>query len=166
MERTGIQVRDEDITALTKLVDSGSHSGLLRLKLVPQEFIAEYWLSVQPFIKLAMDRTDEATDEDLIDMLLEGDAQLLVEFLEEVPQGCVVTCVVNYPRIKALEILAIAGFPTKRRLYPNKDSFALLQQYARILGCGRIQGYANEAIARLWRRIGFKQLSIKVGIDL
>lgn len=151
---------------MTKEVACGSRSGRLQLKLIPQEFVDGYWISLHPFIQKAMDKTDEADAADLIDFLLDGRAQLLVEYLDGVPQGCVVTMLIHYPKFTALEILAIAGLPGKKMRYPNEHSLDLLKRYAALVGCKRVQGYANEAIARLWRRIGFNIISFKVGVDL
>lgn len=152
--------------ALTRQVELGSHLASLHLKLIPVEDLAEIWFDLLPHLDAGMAKTDEATSADLLDFILDGSAQLLVEYLDGVPQGCVVTMIINYPRFSALEILDIAGLPGKKMMYPNRHSLELLKQYARLLGCKRLQGFANEAIARLWRRIGFKELSRKVGIDL
>lgn len=151
---------------MTTTVERGSHSSRLRLRLVPAESLELFWPGVQPSIKLAMAKTDEADDTDLIELLLDGSAQLLVEFLDDVPQGCAISMVANYPKFSALEIIAIAGLPGRTTRYPNAESLELLKRWARILGCKRIQGFANEAVARLWRRIGFKEISRKMGIDL
>lgn len=145
---------------------SGSSSAKLWLEPVPAENLATYLPTCLPVLQRALDKTDEIDAASLVALLHDGSAQLLVEFLEGEPQGVAVTMIINYPLFAALEVLLIAGFPDKTQRYPNADSFDLLKQWARILGCKRIQGFTNEAVARLWQRIGFKEISRKMGIDL
>lgn len=152
--------------ALTKRVDCGSHSGLLRLSIVPLEALDTYLLACLQILGPALQKTDEIDNRGLVSLLRDGSAQLLIEYLDGVPQGCCVSMVIKYPLLTALEILAIAGWPDKKMMYPNRSSLELLKQWAKTLGCDRIQGYTDEAVLRLWRRIGFTELKRKVGLDL
>lgn len=117
-----------------------------------------------PTLEKALASTDEIDIQSLAALIRTGKATLLVEFVDDHPQACAVACVMCYPLYNALEILAIAGFPNRRPL--GKEGLILLKDYADALGCEKIQGYVNEAVGRLWKRIGFYEARRLMRIDL
>lgn len=151
---------------MTRTRQLGDSSVEQWLSPIGQENLHKYLPSCLPVLERALAKTDEIDSASLVKLLREGNAQLVVEFLDGEPQGVAVTMIINYPLFCAMEVLLIAGFPDKAVRYPNATSFDLLKQWAKILGCKRIQGFTNESVARLWQRIGFTEISRKMGIDL
>lgn len=142
--------------ALTRQVELGnSLVKTLRLDPVPVEALDVPLLLCSAALERAMRKTEEADFSWLAAEVRSGRAVLLIEFLDDVPQGCCVARLVDYPNFRAGQILAIAGLPGKTMTYPNRDSLELLAEWFRQDGCQFIEGFANRAVARLWERINF-----------
>lgn len=151
---------------MTRQVPRGISSGELTLVPVSLQTLDDIFFSMAPVLSLALGKTEEIDMRQLFLLLQQERLTLLVETLDGTPQGCCVTTVVHYPLYAALEIVAIAGLPDKSMMYPNVHSFENLKAWARFLGCARIQGFTNEAVGRLWKRIGFTEASRKMEIKL
>jgi hypothetical protein len=166
MEPSGTQVVVVDTTGMTRQVQVGSSSAELRLDPIPREALKTPLLVCLPALEKAVKKTDEITLEGLAEKLRDGSAVLLVEWLGEELQGCVVTRINEYYNFKACCVLAIAAFPSKSRPYPNADSLELLKVWSQKQGCSKIEGWVDPAVQRLWARIGFKEAKRLVRMDI
>lgn len=145
--------------ALTKQLELGNSLVELRLDPVPVEALDVPLLLCSAALEKAMARTEEADFSWLAAEVRSGRAILLIEFLDNVPQGCCVTRLVDYPNFRSGQILAIAGLPGKRMMYPNEHSLGLLKEWFARDNCTYIEGFAGPAVARLWERINFFEAS-------
>ena len=73
---------------------------------------------------------------------------------------------VHYPRLKALNVVALAGEPLEFR-GAFDGYWRQLTEFARSCGCARIEAKCSRAMARLLRAgYGFATVYEHVGIDL
>lgn len=164
MEQSGTQVVAVVTTAMTKQVQLGSSSGELWLDAVPRGELELALLTCAPTLLKALESTDEIDFFGLCEMLREERATLLIEYFNRVPQRCAVSTLIEYPRYRAMEILAIGNFPCTR--FITADSFELLQVWARRCGAKKLQGFTDEAVGRLWKRLGFYEARRLMRIEL
>lgn len=151
-------------TAMTKQVRLGASSGELLLDAIPRGELELALLTCALPLMAALESTDEIDFPGLCEMLRAEKATLLIEYFNKVPQRCAVSTLIEYPRYRAMEILAIGSFPKAR--FITADSFELLQIWARRCGAKKLQGFTNEAVGRLWKRLGFYEARRLMRIEL
>ena len=85
--------------------------------------------------------------------LTNGQWQLVVAFDDFGKiKGCCTVTFQNYPNDRVAFITAIGG-----KFISDKQIYAEFCDILKAQGATKVQGAARESIARLWRRIGFKE---------
>jgi len=130
----------------------------LTVKQVPLHFVAQTWPVVEPFLRLAEQYGTDYNIDQIKVFVSMGQWMLLVvvDDAGEVHGGFTVSFL-NYPNDRVAFITCIGG-----RLIANKDTFAQMKEILKVSGATKIQGAAREAVARLWRRLGFNEKYIVV----
>ena len=81
---------------------------------------------------------------------------------EDVIQGVASVQWLNYPNARIAYITAIGG-----KLITSKENHQELVNWVRAMGGTKIQGYARESVARLWKqRIGYTPAHITMELEL
>jgi hypothetical protein len=75
--------------------------------------------------------------------------------------GAVVVCFANYPNDLIAFVTAIGGKFISDKAISNE-----FKQLMKSMGATKIQGYARESVARLWKRIGFSNKQTLVEFKL
>ncbi|MFM6926994.1 MAG: hypothetical protein ACKOX6_00930 [Bdellovibrio sp.] len=133
---------------------------------VPIEGLHEVMVYCKPVLEKALRLTDDYSMTDLLRIMYEGRAVLLIEWAEGKPQTCAVVSVEQLANGKAAHIMAIARFPCKTRPDIDASSLQMLAKHVKKWGCTCIQGWAQPAVARLWARIEFKEVARLVRKEL
>lgn len=75
--------------------------------------------------------------------------------------GAAAVNIYNMPNYRVAFVVAIGG-----KLISNDETYAQLCALLKSFGATKIRGVAREAIARLWKRYGFRERYILVEADL
>lgn len=132
----------------------------LTLKLIPPQHVAALWPQLSAFIEdaFAMAKVTEYTVEEARSYLL-GGGWLAIGAFDEVGKlhGATTISLVRYPHETIAFITSIGG-----RLISSPDTVRQLKEICRTFGATKLQGYARESVARLWRRLNFQNRAILV----
>lgn len=129
------------------------------LKLVNKNFVLQTWNLVESFIGSALKHSDgDYTVDQAKVYLVSGQWQLIVA-LDDLGKikGCCTVSFLNYPNNRVAFITAIGG-----KFISDKDIYKEFTDLLKAQGATKVQGAARESIARLWRRLGFKEKYIIV----
>jgi len=122
-----------------------------------------HWEEIAKYLKPALELggVEEFTLDQMKVYIVNGNWTLFVVEEEQKICGAVVVAFANYPNDRIAFVTAIGGkFISSRE---TSDKFkALLKS----MGATKIQGYARESVARLWKRIGFTNKQILVEYKL
>lgn len=136
----------------------------LKVVPIPVQFINQMWNQVEAHIKNAEDKFGgaEYTTEQIKVLLTLGQWMLLVVVDEsEFVHGAITVNFINYPNDRVAFVTAIGG-----KLIVNPNTFAQMAEIFKANGATKIQGVAKEAVARLWKRLGFEEKAILVETKL
>jgi hypothetical protein len=122
-----------------------------------------HWDVVGKFIDEALKQgnTEEYTADQVKVYLINKQWHLFVAVEEDLIKGCAVVSFVNYPNCLTAFVCAIGG-----KFIGNKDTLDNFKSLLKGMGATKIQGYARESVARLWKRIGFENKQILVEYKL
>ena len=136
----------------------------LTLKHIPKEQIEAMWSQLCPFIEdaLVQAKATEYGVEEAKQFLL-GGQMVAIGFFDDSEHlhGAITVSVMRYPRETIAFITSIGG-----RMIANRDTLEQLNNICRSFGAKKLQGYARESVARLWKRLGFSHRAILVELDL
>lgn len=128
------------------------------VQVVPIQYIHQLWSQVSGYIEDALQYADgDYNIEQVKVYLTNGSWQLLVFNDNEKIQGAITVTYANYPNDRVAFITAIGG-----KGISDKDSYNNFCNVLKANGATKIQGAARESVARLWRRLGFKNKHIIV----
>jgi len=122
-----------------------------------------HWEVLEKFIRDALElgQSEDYTAEQIKVLLVNKQWHLFIASELNVIQGCAVISFMNYPNSCVAFICAIGG-----KFIGNKETFENLNHLLRKMGATKINGYARESVARLWRRLGFVNRHILVEYKL
>jgi predicted secreted acid phosphatase len=126
-------------------------------------FIHPNWDEISAYLKPALDLSgvEEFNIDQLKMFISSGQWTLFVVEENSKLCGAVVVTFANYPNDRIAFVTAIGGkFISSRE---TSDKFKAL---LKTMGATKIQGYARESVARLWKRIGFENKQILVEYKL
>ena len=131
----------------------------LSVKQIHVGFIAQYWPRVEKFIADAVQYAEGDYTLDQVKVCLSTGAWILLVAVDENDEvhGAATIVFNNYPNDRVAFITFIGG-----RLVTNQDTYGQMSNIFKGYGATKIQGAARAAIARLWRRYGFKERHIIV----
>lgn len=116
-------------------------------------YLHQHWDVVGKFIQEALEQggVEEYTTEQVKVYLINKQWSLFVAVEENAIKGCAVVSFANYPNGMIAFVCAIGG-----KFIGNKDTLYSFKSLLKSMGATKIQGYARESVARLWKRIGFE----------
>lgn len=136
----------------------------LNLKIIPVELISVYWDQLSLFIEDALKKSDSNEyNSDNVRQMLEAGAWTAIGFFdpEAVMHGALTVTVLNYPQERVAFVTAIGG-----KELTNEANWQQLRDICKTAGCSKLQAYSRESVARLWKRIGFRNRAILVEADV
>jgi hypothetical protein len=110
---------------------------------------------LQPAIKMA--DVEDYTLDQLKVFLINKQWQIFVAVENNQIEGCAVVSFSNMPNTRIAFVTLIGG-----KFIGNKDTLNHFNALLKSMGATKIQGYARESVARLWKRIGFENKQILV----
>lgn len=122
--------------------------------------VYKVWGTVAPLLKKAEDKFEnpEYNVEHIKPMLISGQWLLLVVVNENNDiVGALTVSFINYPNDRVAFITAIGG-----KLIIEEDTANMLADICRSYGATTIHGVVNESIARLYKKVGYKERAILV----
>jgi len=136
----------------------------LTLKSIPAQYISLLWPKLESHIASALEEavvTEYGVEH--VKEFLETRQWLAVGFfdVQDELHGVITVSFVRYPNESVAFITAIGG-----RLIANPDTFEQLKAICKAHGAAKLQGYARESVARLWKRLGFENRAILVEAKL
>lgn len=138
----------------------------LKVQHVDPAYIHQVWPTVEPFLLPVFEKSSISkyyNIDNLKDYIIRGEQILLVGLNEEgVIQGVASVQWLNYPNARIAYITAMGG-----KLITSKENHQELVNWVRAMGGTKIQGYARESVARLWKqRIGYTPAHITMELEL
>ena len=136
----------------------------LTLKSIPTRYIPLLWSKLEPHLTSAFEEAEVTEyDTEHARELLEKGQWVAVGFFDEQDElhGAITVSFLRYPNECVAFITAIGG-----RLIANPDTFEQLKAICKAHGAAKLQGYARESVARLWKRLGFEDRAILVEAKL
>lgn len=129
------------------------------LKLVHKNFVSQSWNLVSGFIGDALEFSDDDYSLDQAKVYLTNGQWQLIIALDNLGKikGCCTVSFLNYPNDRVAFITTIGG-----KFISDKDIYKEFTELLKAQGATKVQGAARESIARLWRRLGFKEKYIIV----
>lgn len=125
--------------------------------------IHSHWNVLEKFIRNALElgQSEDYTAEQVKVLLVTKQWHLFIAVENNEIKGCAVISFTNYPNSCVAFICAIGG-----KFIGNKETFNNLNVLLKKMGATKINGYARESVARLWRRLGFVNRHILVEYKL
>lgn len=129
------------------------------VKQVPKELVKQVWSQARDYIESALKYAeDDYSLEQVKDYVISGKWNLLVVIDDEHKlRGAITVVYSNYPNYRVAFITAIGG-----KWISDKESYSNFCEVLKLNGATKIQGAARESVARLWRRLGFREKHIIV----
>jgi hypothetical protein len=129
------------------------------VKQVPKELIKQVWSQASGYINNALEFADEDYSlDDVKNYLISGQWSLLIVIDDDNKlRGAITVAYAKYPNNKVAYITAIGG-----KWISDKESYQNFVNVLKDNGATKIQGAARESVARLWRRLGFREKHIIV----
>lgn len=107
------------------------------------------WLHCEPYLKRALEHTDEWALEDVCGQYIQGKVFLIGCFVPDSPKAFGALCVevINYPKKRVFQIHLFGADDHSEGLWMN-FIWPQVQQLARELGCAAIMGTGRDGWAR------------------
>jgi len=136
---------------------------MLQIQLVPLSLIHKTWPLIDEYLEEALRwGEDDYTLEQVKVYITKGDWMLLVAVDEKQNiHGAAAVHIYNMPNDRVAFVVAMGG-----RLISSAETYEQFSNLLRSFGATKIQGVAREAVARLWKRFGFKERYILVEAKL
>lgn len=128
------------------------------VQVVPTQHLHQLWSQVSGYLDDALKYADGDYSLEQVKVYLStGQWQLLIVNDEKTIHGAITVSYANYPNDRVAFITAIGG-----KWISDKESYKNFCDVLKTHGATKIQGAARESVARLWRRLGFKNKHIIV----
>lgn len=126
---------------------------MIEAKVIPKELIYKVWPEVEPYLKNSLlEGTGDFDVEHLKVWLVNGEQALIVLVDGEKIMGCGTISFINYPNHRVAFVTSCGG-----RSIVKPDVWQQVENWCRALGATKIQAWARDAQARLYRqKVGFK----------
>lgn len=133
------------------------------VKYVSPEMLYSVWNEVKPFIQKSIEQSHaDFNEEHMKAWLVRGEEILLVIVENEKIIGCGTVKFINHPNHRVAFITSCGG-----KDIVSQNIFDEVENWARNLGATKIQAWAKDAQARLYRqKAGFKSVCQVVEKDL
>jgi hypothetical protein len=127
------------------------------------ELIHQHWGVIEKHLQPAIEMAgvEDYTLDQLKVFLINKQWQIFVAVENSQIEGCAVVSFSNMPNTRIAFVTLIGG-----KFIGNKDTLNYFNALLKSMGATKIQGYARESVARLWKRIGFTNKQILVEYKL
>jgi len=126
------------------------------LRITPDQ-IAQRWQEIAPFIEDSLAHSGGDFTIDQVKVYVSSGQWLTLGVFEEKLLGVIAVQFSNMPNDRVAFITAIGG-----KNITNSETFEQFQAILKLHGATKIQGSVRESVARLWRKLGFRERSILV----
>jgi hypothetical protein len=135
----------------------------ITVQYVPVEHAAQSWPLVEEHIQAALPYGNGDYTLDQVKLLVSLGQWLLLVAVDDEKGVCGAATVsfLNFPNYRSAFITFIGG-----KLISNPETFKQMCAILKTRGATRVQGMARPAIARLWKRYGFSEVSTLVEVKL
>ena len=134
----------------------------MQLERIPPHQVIAVWPKVLPFLAAAFEHSAGDYSLDHLRAFLTAGLQSLLVFVEDgEAHGALTIGTVSYPNKSVAFVTAVGG-----HCLVTPDHAEQLFAWCRSNGYTHIQGAAYEAVARLWRHIGAREIYRTVEISL
>jgi len=128
------------------------------LKRILLDEIAQKWAKVSLFIEDALLFADGDYTLDQVRLAVVSNQWLLIGIYEgDFIKGALTVSFMNMPNDRIGFVTTIGG----KNIF-TKDTYKQLKEILKQFGATKIQGGVRESVARLWRKVGFKERYILV----
>ena len=128
------------------------------LKRIMPDETAQKWAEVSLFIENALLFADGDYTLDQVRLAVVSNQWLLIGIYEgDFIKGALTVSFMNMPNDRIGFVTTIGG----KNIF-TKDTYKQLKEILKQFGATKIQGGVRESVARLWRRVGFKERYILV----
>jgi hypothetical protein len=128
---------------------------MIEVSMVPTQYVDTCWKRIEPFMEGAAKYTyGRYTSDDIYNCVEDGSHELWVAYEGNEFKGAVVTNIIVYPKRKLLAMAFCGGYNLKTWKEPM---LALLQRYAKDMGCDGIESTARSGWAKVFKTDGYKQ---------
>jgi hypothetical protein len=115
--------------------------------------IARRWAEIEPLLRRATDRTIGYEPIDVLQRVLTSRMGLWLITSHDFPMAVAVTEIVEYPRVRTLQVPFIAGRGLR---HWHKQLLTCLDNQAHLAGCTMILGFDRKG----WSRFGFEATGV------
>jgi hypothetical protein len=130
----------------------------MKILRIPPEQISQRWDAIAPFLEDALIYCDGDFSLDQVKVYVTSNQWLLLGVFDgEDLKGAITVSFTNMPNDRVAFITAIGG-----KNITNSETFNQFQAILKAHGATKIQGSVRESVARLWRRLGFRERCILV----
>lgn len=134
----------------------------MELERIPPHQVVAVWPKVEPFLAAAFEHSAGEYSVEQLRVFLTSGLQVLLAFVEDgEAHGALVVATESYPNFSVAFVVAVGG-----RALVTDDNRDKLFAWCRANGYTHIRGAAYESIARLWQRIGAREIYRMVEIEL
>lgn len=131
----------------------------LTLKHVDTNYVQQVWPTVEPFIRLAMEKGGDFPEwahsytVEHIQVFLTTGQWLLIVMVDEENKihGCCTVSFINYPLHRVAFVTTIGG-----KLIFSKDTVEQFKIMMKQRGATKVQCYGRPSVVRLWQRYNFE----------
>lgn len=126
-------------------------------------YLHQHWEEIAKYLQPALELggVEEFNLDQLKVFIANGSWSLFVAEENAQIKGCAVVTFANYPNDRIAFVTAIGG-----KFISSRETSDKFKQLLKNIGATKIQGYARESVARLWKRIGFTNKQILVEYKL
>jgi hypothetical protein len=129
----------------------------MKILRIPPDQIAQRWQEIAPFIEDSLAHSGGDFTIDQVKVYVSSGQWLTLGVVEEKLLGVIAVQFSNMPNDRVAFITAIGG-----KNITNSETFEQFQAILKAHGATKIQGSVRESVARLWRKLGFRERSILV----
>ena len=138
----------------------------LKVQHVEVNYIQQVWPLVEPWFTPVFEKSaisDYYSIDNLKDYLIRGEHTLVVATDDEgVIHGVISLQWLNLPKARIAYVAAIGG-----KFIASRETNQEFVNWVRTMGGTKIQGYARESIARLWKqKLGYRPAHIVMELDV
>lgn len=134
----------------------------MEIERIPPHQVVAAWPKVEKFLVSAFEHSAGEYSADQLRAFLTSGMQILLAFVEDgEAHGAIVIASESFPNMSVAFVVAVGG-----RALVTDDNRDKLFAWCRTNGYTHIRGAAYESVARLWQRLGAKEIYRMVEIEL
>jgi hypothetical protein len=131
---------------------------------IPPERISEAWDDLSPFLAAGLLKGRGELDLSQLRLLcVQRAAEVLAYIVDGKPRFAVAFEYLNYPNMRVANVISVGG----AGVVALEETWEELKRFLRDeRACQQVRGFVQPSGARLWKRLGVKELYRVIGADL